>query len=81
VESGIGTMKMRYANGKAADRIQSRPKKKNPPAPRQQRNDRVNSARRLWSAGAPSPTFDQYENMKMLPAATSDTIAGRKSVL
>src|SRR5207253_1540280 len=45
IASGIGTMKMRYANGKAAARIQLRPKKKNPPAVRQQRNDRVSRTR------------------------------------
>src|SRR5207247_8766203 len=38
IASGIGTMKMRYANGKAAARIQLHPKKKNPRAVRQQRH-------------------------------------------
>src|SRR6266513_632868 len=45
IASGIGTMKMRYARGKAAARIQSRPKKKKPPAARQHRNDRVSRTR------------------------------------
>src|SRR5438132_11250126 len=52
IASDIGTMKMRKPRGKAAARIQSRPKKKKPPAARQQRNDRVSRVRRSLSAGA-----------------------------
>src|SRR5262249_16761958 len=52
IASGIGTMKMRYASGKAAARIQSLPRKKKPPAAIQQRKDRVRSARRSFSTGA-----------------------------
>lgn len=73
--SGIGTMKKRYAKGKAADRIQSRPRKKNPPAARQQRNDNVNSAIRALSANARPAKSNQQVNAKMATPVTRSAIA------
>ena len=45
MRSGIGTMKIRKANGKAAAAIHLRPRKKNPPAAMKQTNDSAMSAR------------------------------------
>jgi len=41
IASGIGTMKIKKAKGKAAAVIHFRPRKKKPPAARKQTNDRA----------------------------------------
>src|SRR6266480_3114863 len=79
IESGIGTMKMRYASGKTAACIHARPKKKNPPAARKHKNDEVSNARSSTLAGDCPTKCTQYLNAKTPKPAAKNTIASGRS--
>src|SRR5581483_2858004 len=74
IASGIGTMKIRNATGKAAARIHALPRNRKPPAVRQQKNESAKSARRSLFSLVPVAEPSVEANSQIPTPTLSNTI-------